>query len=82
MKKPVGKVVGLRGPHEPGTVTQQDLRELESLQQMEWATGKRAALLSEQIKTRLKGGSKLEDGLLYFDEQLEMVRSRKREGAG
>lgn len=63
-------------------VTQAMMRELETAQQAEWAASKRAAILSETIKAALKRGVPFEDGPLYFDIELEMVRSRKAADAG
>lgn len=79
MKKPPQKspVVSLRGKFSPEVVTQQDLMELETAQRVEWSASKRAALLSEKVKAALERGATVEDGPLYFDRDLEMVRGRK-----
>ena len=75
-------VVALRGSFKDEIVTQDALAELASAQRAEWMVCKRASLLSEAVKHALARGAKIEDGALYFDEKLEMVRSRKREDAG
>lgn len=63
-------------------VTQEMMRQLEGAQRAEWAASRQAALLSERIRSALKRNVPFEAGPLYFDEDLNMVRSRKRESAG
>lgn len=76
-KKPnVVQFPGLRGNE---VVPQSVLQELELAQIAEWHAGKRAALLSEQIRLALKRGATVEPGKLYFDGELEMVRTRRKE---
>ncbi len=82
-RKPPQRVVALRGQHSRDVITQAELKELEQAQLAEWHASKRAGLLSENIKRRIadqQAGQ--EDGPLYYDEDLEMVRSQKKEGAG
>lgn len=71
------RVVALRGDFQDDVVTQQQLRDLEDAQRAEWRISKRAALLSEQIKTALQRGATVEPGPLSYDTDLEMVRSTK-----
>lgn len=59
-------------------VTQKRLEDLENAQVAEWHAGRRAALLSEAIRVALEGGASVEPGRLYFDDELRMVRSRKK----
>lgn len=66
-----------RGVSTEYIITQDHLRELEGAQRTEWVASKRAALLSEQIKSALAHGASIENGPLYFDDELEMVRSKK-----
>lgn len=81
-RKPVGRVVALRGNHRRDVVTQADLRELEQAQLAVWHATKRAGLVSERIKVRIAHGADVEEGSLYFDEETELARTRKQEGAG
>lgn len=77
------RVVALTGSFRQEIITQEALRELETAQRGEWAASKHAALLSEGIKAARERGAKVESGALYFDEELEMVRSaHKKERAG
>lgn len=79
MKKPPqsSRVVALRGKFQPELVTQDQLVELEGAQRTEWLSSKRAALLSERVKAAIERGAKVEDGPLYYDSDLEMVRTKK-----
>ena len=82
-RKPPGKVSAISGQHKPDVVSQNELLELADMQRMEWSVGKRAALMSETVKTRIQHGATVEPGTLYFDIELEMVRTaRKKEGSG
>lgn len=76
------RVVALRGDFVREVVTQADLIELSTAQRAEWMASKRAALLSEGIKASLQQGARVEPGPLYFDRELEMVRSKKKEDVG
>lgn len=79
MKKPMKRVIALRGEYQQETITQEQLRDLEAAQRAEWLTAKKAALLSERIKAAMLHGAVVEDGELYFDQELEMVRTKRRE---
>lgn len=74
--------MALRGDFRREVVTQEALSELAGAQRAEWLTSKRAALLSENIRNSVRQGAKIENGPLYFDVELEMVRSKKVAGAG
>lgn len=78
MRKPPGKVSAIRGQHKPDLITQDELKDLENLQRMQWTIDKRAALMSERIKVRISEGATVADGPLYFDQELEIVRSRQK----
>lgn len=82
-RKPPQKaeVIALRGKFKTEVVTQETLRSLESAQRIEWSASKRAALLSEQVKAALERGAQMESGSLYFDRELELVRSVRKEGS-
>lgn len=82
-RKPPQKapVVSVRGKFETELVTQEQLRDLEIAQRAEWMASKRAALFSERIKAALERGASVERGILYFDRDLEMVRSQKASNA-
>ena len=82
MKSPAARVSAISGQHRPDVVSQGELQELENLQRMQWSIDKRAALMSEAVKTRIQHGAKVEPGVLYFDSQLEMVRTVRKEGSG
>lgn len=80
-KKPPQKsphVVALRGDFKREIVTQANLRDMEHAQRAEWFASKHAALLSERVKAALERGASVEPGALYYDNELEMVRSSKR----
>ena len=78
-RKPAAKspVVALRGEFHEEVVTQEALRDLEGAQRAEWMASKRAALFSERVRAALERGAKVEPGALYYDAELEMVRSAK-----
>jgi len=84
MRKPPSRenVVALRGSYRSEIVGQDALRKLEDAQRVVWVAEKRAALLSERVKAALERGATIEDGPLYFDRELEMVRSRKQAAGG
>lgn len=83
MKKPPRRanVLGFNGEHKDEVVTQAVLRDLGTAQRAEWLASRRAILLSQRVKAAKERGAKFERGPLYFDEELEMVRSRKKENA-
>lgn len=75
-KPPIkAKIVSLDRKNLPEEVVTQKL--LEDAQVAEWEAGRRAALLAEEVRTALARGARLEEGRLYFDADLRMVRSRK-----
>jgi hypothetical protein len=78
-RKPPQKapVVALRGNFEKEVISQQQLRDLEGAQRAEWMASKRAALLSEKVKAAIERGASIEPGPLYYDAELEMVRTAK-----
>lgn len=80
MKKPPqrSRVIALRGKFHAETISQEQLRELESAQRAEWLASKRAALFSERVRAAIQQGASVEPGPLFYDPELEMVRSRKR----
>lgn len=71
----------MRGSFTHEIVTQEQLLELETAQRVEWAASRRAALLSEKVLAGLERGATLEEGPLYFDSELKMVRSKKQKEA-
>ncbi len=79
MRKPPKKarVVCLRGDFSEEIVLQEELLELEAAQRVEWAASRRAALLSERVLAARQRGAAFEDGPLYFDAELKMVRTKK-----
>lgn len=81
MRKPPHRsnVVALGGARRGDEVVSQELlRDLEEAQRAEWAASKRAALLSERVKAAItERNAQVEPGPLYFDEELEMVRTKK-----
>lgn len=83
-KKPPhkSKLVAFRGDFNPELITQEMLKDLESAQRIEWVASRRAILLAEKIKSAIEHDVATEDGPLYFDKELGMVRSRKKESAG
>ena len=85
MRKPSEKesnVVGLRGDYRSEVVSQEVLRELEHLQRLEWIASRQAALASERLRSALAQGATIEEGALYYDRELKMVRSRKQAAGG
>lgn len=81
-KPPHKSVVAMRGDFQKSIVTQDVLKELETAQRVEWRASKRAALLSEKVKSALQHGATVEPGELYFDTDLEMVRSTHKKAGG
>ena len=45
-------------------------------------TARAAHLAIETLERRLIHGAQIQDGELYFDRELKMVRSRKRKASG
>lgn len=74
-------VVRIKKQFEPDIVMQSELLQLELAQLAEWNASRRAALLSQKIQHALDDGAKTEEGKLFFDRELNMVRSRKKENA-
>ncbi len=70
----------MKGSHRRDVVSQAELGEMEQAQLAEWHATKQAALLSENIKSRIEHGAEVEDGPLYFDQKSELVRTRKKAG--
>lgn len=83
MKKPPRRsnVVALSGEYSDPVITQVQLAELELAQRSAWAAHVKAVELAKNIQLALKQGAKVEPGRLYFDELIEMARSRRRKGA-
>jgi len=78
MRKPAGRVLGIDGRQpDRDVVSQSKLQELEKMQRLEWIANKRASLLSEEIKTAVRHGAAVEPGPLYWDNELEMARTKK-----
>lgn len=73
-KKPTTALVSLPS----STITQQDLAEISRLQASAWQAHRLAVQATEQLERRIRHGATVEDGLLAWDPELGMVRSRKQ----
>lgn len=82
MRKPPRPSSSLQFEKTVERVTQEMLRELEIAQRAEWAANRRAIVLSEKIRAAYARKVPFEPGELYFDEDLNMVRTKKAAGAG
>lgn len=72
------KVRSIAGEFTEDIITQAELTKASDLQAMEWQTARLAHRAIEQIERRLLEGAALEDGPLYFDGELKMVRTRRK----
>lgn len=82
-KKPPGRVVAIKGSYSPEVISQTELRDAAELQATVWLAEKNAREAVQDIERRVKDhGATIEDGQYYFDRELQMVRSCKKEGAG
>lgn len=59
-------------------IDQGALKRLEDLQRLEWLAARQAGALSERIRYQIEEQHAIvEDGPLYWDAELRMVRTRK-----
>jgi len=81
-RKPPAKVRSIQGPYAQDRITRADLVEISKLQADAWSAEQLAHEAVLNIEVRLRQGAALEDGDLYFDQDLRMVRSRKQAAGG
>lgn len=81
-RKQPGKVLSIKGDYAPDVITQAQLLEASEFQATVWIAERLAREKVQAIEARIKQGAAIEDGPLHFDAELQMVRTRKKEGAG
>jgi len=79
MKKPVKRVLSIRGEFAPDRVTQEQLREAADLQATAWLAEKQAREYVQQLEARLLQGADIEPGEMTFDRELQMARRRRED---
>ena len=70
-------VVAIRGGHVRDLVTQADLRQLATLQALEWEAQRATQKVAMEIERRIAHGAGVEAGEFGFDAELKMARTRK-----
>jgi hypothetical protein len=76
-RKPPHSVVSISGQVREDTITQAELAKAAEAQESEWLANRVAAKAISSIEGRLLHGAEVENGRLYFDPRLAMVRSRR-----
>jgi hypothetical protein len=75
-------VLSIAGNYAPDKVTQEELKQISQLQAAEWLASQAAHKAIFAMLERLKAGAKVEEGKLYFDADLRMVRTKRKEEVG
>lgn len=77
--QPQSRVVTIdRGNAPRDRVDQKHFVKLSKLQATEWTIQQKLQREIEETAARIQAGAEVEDGDLYFDLELRMVRSRKK----
>ncbi|MCU1326632.1 MAG: hypothetical protein JWN34_2002 [Bryobacterales bacterium] len=76
-RKPVSRVLCIRGSFEPDTVTREELATAAEKQATAWLAEKNAREYVQGIEARLMAGAAVSDCEFEFDRTLQMVRSKK-----
>lgn len=77
MRKPMRKVLSIKGMHEPDVVRDEDLEVVAELQAQAWKAEKAAQRATEALRARILTGARVDADRFYWDAELGMVRSRK-----
>ena len=73
-------VTAIRGNVQDDVVTQDDLARLSDFQAAEWMASRAMQKAALGIEARLAHGACIEPGVLEFDAEMKMARSRKGRG--
>ena len=80
-KKPMQKIVAIKGSREEDVVHDADLLSVSLLQAASWQAEGTAQRAISQLGARILQGARVESSNWYFDRDLRMVRSRKESKA-
>lgn len=81
-KKPPQRVRAIQGEFKPDIITREELAEISKLQATAWAADQEAHAAVLIIEQRLLNGAQVEDCDLFFDPDLRMIRTKRKEGSG
>lgn len=73
----MSKVRSIKGKHVPDVLRDADFARVAELQAVAWQAEQAAHVAAAELKRRILHGARIESAAYYWDEGLQMVRSRR-----